>query len=600
MNRKNQLKILLILLLAMSFVLPVQAGRARSAERAMEALAEANAQLAETANAEGTAVALPGGSSNGPRMSLLSADRIMLYDGEGESAAGEPFYIWIDGRRITSDQEASGTSWQYDPEKQWLTLYDYNGAEIVAYGDLAIWSYGETVIQGNNYHGIACNGVLELYCMSGTLTARGGSAQGENAYVGAYAASQLFCTPVEGTTITLEGGPCNVSTTFGGDGASAPVVFLTQNGQVNITGGAAADPAQYGGYAVYANRLFVFADSTFKGGAGPLPSEAVWMWDDCTIGHVNVVMESSGAGCRALPELTEDGPYLYINYSDYVSAADASKLEVTPRKYMLTVDYAGGTVDGETSVTAEVAFKGNQEPVSLDLTGIVPVRYGYAQTGWHSRYVQPKPTAEDPQAAEVLEADVALGTVYQMPFGPKNTALDVTLTAVWQYTGPEYVMGETTVAVAVPYGWCAENSVSGVMLAVYDSTGKLLGANSVSRTEENDLWVEVTPDLTKATSCAVFFLNENSAPVLDALPKVLVEEQPPEEPGEGGAGEGSGTEPGEGGEDEGSGTEPGEGGAGEGSGTEPGEGGAGEGSGSEPGEGGAGEGSGTEPEAPVE
>ena len=43
MNRNNQLKILLILLLAMSFVLPVQAGRARSAERAMEALAEANA-----------------------------------------------------------------------------------------------------------------------------------------------------------------------------------------------------------------------------------------------------------------------------------------------------------------------------------------------------------------------------------------------------------------------------------------------------------------------------------------------------------------------------------------------------------------------------
>lgn len=515
MKQQKVWKRLLLFVLIAAMAMPAAAGNRHSAADRRAQLVAENACLTESVPAHRwEPVPVEGG---GEAQTFEKHPVCAPYGGElslfeGGEPSGEAFAIYVDGRRISSDQAASGTSWEYDPENQWLTLYDYNGAEIVSYGSLCIWSYGDSVIQGNGWYGVFCDGDLKLHCMDGTLTVTGSEADERYSYEAVYATESLICTALEDTVMTLTGGASRYSGVYGGDGVCAPLVALREAGQINITGGAAVSPAEYGGYAIYAIRVLVYADCHLRGGAGLKPSEAICVTEYCTISHVNAVVEASAPGCSLF-----QGGTLYVNYAEHQLSEDQSSLIVTPKTYTLTVECAGGMLDGLGTVTVEVPFEYSQVPSTLDLSKVVPVRYGYVQTGWLSAL-----GTEEPQP-------VALNSEYILPFTPEGAETQAQLTAVWQYVGPEYVVEEDGVAVAVPDGWCVQQQVSSVVLAVYDGQGKLLAADAKAWSEGVDLWLEVTPDMAQAACCKVFLLNSSGMPVQEPLPKALIE-TPPETP----------------------------------------------------------------------
>jgi len=425
----------------------------------------------------------------------LQEEVSLFGDTEEENTDEDAYDIQVDGvngTRFSSDEEAGGETWHYDPEKQWLTLRDYHGEDISANGDLIIFSYGETVISGDEWYGISSSGSVWLYCVSGSVTVTG-DAPGFDAV---RAEQSVYCSPVADTTITLIGGTCDEEERYGGNAIYASTVFLTMEGQVNAIGGKGADPSEFGGYAIFADRVYAYADCTLKAGDGAKVSEAVYTKEVCVIGRVNATITASGAGHSAFA-----GPgTVKRKYANYTHTEDYSEWVFEPYEYTIAFHGAGGTLNGQNSVVIEAPFDIRCEPEEVALADYVFTRPGYRQSGWMTNdgstvelnwFAQPNFSTVEPDSID--------------------------LTAVWECVGPEVVLDESNIVAVIPNDWCAENRVSTVVLALYDQDDKMLAAESCDWVDGQDLQLHLTMDRETATSYSLFLLNDDSEPIQDAI-----------------------------------------------------------------------------------
>lgn len=90
--------------------------------------------------------------------------------------SGSAYLISVDGTYFLSDEVRSGAGLSYEGGD--LKLDNYNGREITASGDLYIYTYGTSTVQGKSgvigANGIAVSGDLDISVRSGSLSVYGG------------------------------------------------------------------------------------------------------------------------------------------------------------------------------------------------------------------------------------------------------------------------------------------------------------------------------------------------------------------------------------------------------------------------------------------
>ena len=290
------------------------------------------------------------------------------------------------------------------------------------------------------------------------------------------------------------GGSCANEGYYGGDAVVASTAVFLGTGDVTVTGGTATAASEFGGYAVSADKVFIYSNGCFTGGAGAYASEAIYMREYCMISHSSATVQASGAGLSAF---TGDG-ILSIPYADFIRTDDFSSWEFTARDYAVTLDGAGGTFEDQTSVTYDASFDfWNISPEEIDLTECTFTRTGYQFTGW----MLPDGTVVDSPEEYIPEFD---------PYDAAGT--NITLTAVWEAVGPTVTSTNNTFTAMVPNDWCAENGVEKILFALYNSSGKLLLCDATEWESGNDIQFILNSD--ECAHYQLFFLNDDWAPVL--------------------------------------------------------------------------------------
>lgn len=182
--------------------------------------------------------------------------------------AGQPYDIYVDDVKISSDTDASGNGWSYTAAENTLLLKNYNGGEIYSYGDLTVVSSGTATVEPVSLNdGIYAAGNLNILIMDGKLMVYGASSGSAPTFAAA-AKGDLQCHSYDGASAYFSGGSTDGEGVLGGDALCSHNGNITLSGSnINVLGG--SSELYYGGFGIYTSKsVYLDADNcTVIGGA---------------------------------------------------------------------------------------------------------------------------------------------------------------------------------------------------------------------------------------------------------------------------------------------------------------------------------------------
>lgn len=239
-----------------------------------------------------------------------------------------------------------------------LKLDNYNGREITASGDLYIYTYGTSTVQGKSgvigANGIAVSGDLDISVRSGSLSVYGG---GGTRYGGdaIYTANTFYCFSYGGTAHFAGGNARNGE--GGGHGISAGTVHALGSSnsgtRLTATGGAASlyDQGASGGCGILAAVVYVSADAIIRGGDGNVAAPAIFFHHGCEIGCANVELYGGkySTGSYAKPiQFSPSSDQTWYYHPHTTANAYGGHYSITVNRYRLTLVGNGGWYGGAT------------------------------------------------------------------------------------------------------------------------------------------------------------------------------------------------------------------------------------------------------------
>lgn len=345
---------------------------------AARALTEENARLAAGASAEDVSTSIEEIADGDGQEGVLRAPPM-------PAQSGSAYLISVDGTYFLSDEVRSGAGWSYEGGN--LKLDNYNGREITASGDLYIYTYGTSTVQGKSgvigANGIAVSGDLDISVRNGSLSVYGG---GGTRYGGdaIYTANTFYCFSYGGTAHFAGGNARNGE--GGGHGISAGTVHALGSSnsgtRLTATGGAASlyDQGASGGCGILAAAVYVSADAIIRGGDGNVAAPAIFFRHGCEIGCANVELYGGkySTGSYAKPiQFSPSSDQTWYYHPHTTVNAYGGHYSITVNRYRLTLVGNGGWY-GSATFTSLIDYY----PSYYDLSKYVFSRFGHTQVAW--------------------------------------------------------------------------------------------------------------------------------------------------------------------------------------------------------------------------
>ncbi|HWP79628.1 MAG TPA: InlB B-repeat-containing protein [Candidatus Acidoferrum sp.] len=288
-------------------------------------------------------------------------------------ALSNPYRIYVGSTSFYSNQNASGTGWEYTASNNRLILDGYSGSSIRTSGDLVIYSYGSVNITGPDgaygSNALTVGGYLDFVIFDGTATVAGGSGSSYSGGDGIQASS-LFVVGFDDTVFICTGGD---GATYGGDGIYGDSISLYPDNAM-IEGG---DGETYGGYGIYGDSIELYPDTaTIEGGAGgDYPGSGIHFISELYIGVCHMTVQGGGESEYIIT--SQYGDYFYFSIHMTLTEPNSYTYAFAPKIYELTLNGNGGKRSGVT-----YAYVNGVYPTTIDLGNYLFSRSGYSQVGW--------------------------------------------------------------------------------------------------------------------------------------------------------------------------------------------------------------------------
>ena len=298
------------------------------------------------------------------------------------------YLLSVNGVYFNSNEVRSGTGWSYEDGK--LLLNSYNGEAITASGDLYIYTYGTSTVQGRSgmigANGIAVSGDLAISVRSGSLSVFGGDGAQYGGHAVSVGANAFYCYLYGGTASFHGGNAYNGEEGGHGIYAAGTYVYGPGNSGTRLTASGGAGSMSYenarGGCGIFGTEIDVSAAADIRGGNGNVAAPAIFSYRSCEFGCVNAELYGgrNASNGLALPiqfDKSVEGIWYYHPHTTV--AKDYGHYSITVNRYRLALLGNGGW-RGNATFTDLVDYY----PAYYDLSEYAFSRDGYTQVAWTS------------------------------------------------------------------------------------------------------------------------------------------------------------------------------------------------------------------------